>query len=183
MGNDPLEQEGRSARITRLIVANRCTLFSYIFACVRNHADAEEVLQEVSVAIMTSFDRLNDDAEFLPWAREIARRQVLSFFRRSKRPMVYDSELVDILAFTANEYRSEDIGQRRYQALQDCLEQLPRTSREIMLMRYGDAVSGVDKIAIQIGRSMAATYGLLKRIRINLRDCVEGKMAQGCVRD
>lgn len=178
-----IDDKDRNAIIARLIVAHRCALFSYVFACVRNHADAEEVLQEVSIAVMSSFDKLNDESEFLPWAREIARRQVLSFFRRSKRSMVYDSGLVDVLATAARDARCEDVGHRRRQALQECVDVLPDTSRHILVMRYSGMTSEVEDIAKQIGRTMSATYGLLKRIRLNLRECVERKLAQGAIRE
>ena len=176
-----IDDKDRNAIIARLIVAHRCALFSYIFACVRNHADAEEVLQEVSIAVMSSFDKLNNETEFLPWAREIARRQVLSFFRRSKRSLVYDSGLVDVLALAAQNTKCEEAGHRRRQALQECVSVLPDTSRQILFMRYSGIAGEVEDIANQIGRSMSATYGLLKRIRLNLRECVERKLARRAV--
>lgn len=163
--------------IGRLIVQHRTALFGYLFACVRNHNDAEELFQEVAATVVSSFDKLRDEAEFLPWAREIARRHVLSFFRRSSRPMVYNTELIDLLANTPLEDDTLSEGNRRTEALHDCLDQLPKRSQEVIQMRYDGTVSGVDEIARRLGRSMAATYGILKRIRMTLRTCLETKLA------
>ncbi|MEQ8847473.1 sigma-70 family RNA polymerase sigma factor [Botrimarina sp.] len=163
-----------NTEITRLIIKHRGKLYGYILACVRNHHDAEEVFQEVSVGIVGSFHKLRCPDEFLPWAMEIARRQVFSFFRKSKRPMVYDSELVGVLAEAAGRnLDSTEVNQQRDAALRRCVEQLPPRSREVLQLRYGESFAGVDQIAEHLGRSMAATYGVLKRIRINLRECVE----------
>lgn len=166
-----------NAVIGRLIVQHRTALFAYLLASVRDHNDAEELFQEVAAAVITSFDKLRDEAEFLPWAREIARRQVLSFFRRSSRPMTYSTELVDLLASTDVEGSGGEAANRRTEALHECLDRLPRRSQEVIQMRYNGGVSRVDEIATKIGRSMAATYGILKRIRLALRSCLETKLA------
>jgi RNA polymerase sigma-70 factor (ECF subfamily) len=145
---------------------------------VRNHHDAEEVFQELSVGIVTSFHKLRTEDEFMPWAIEIARRQVFSFYRRSKRPMVYDSELVDVLAEAANRYKELPAGENRDQVLRECVEKLPPRSKEVLRLRYGDSYAGVDQIAAYLGRSMAATYGVLKRLRTALRQCIEARCAE-----
>ena len=163
----------KNAEITRLLIRHRGDLYGYIFACVRNHNDAEEVFQEVSVGVVTSFHKLRSTDEFLPWAIEISRRQVFSFFRRSKRAMVYDSELVEVLAEVAKGGAPSEESQRRATALKSCVEKLPPRSREVLRLRYREGFSGVDQIAEYLGRSMAATYGVLKRLRVNLRRCIE----------
>lgn len=159
------------------MLRHRNALLAYLLACVRDHNDAEDLLQEVAVTVVSSFEKLRDEAEFMPWAREIARRHVLSFFRRSSRPLVYNSELVGILADAAARVQEREADNRRCEALRECLQRLPQRSRTILAMRYDGSASGVDEIANALGRSMAATYGLLKRIRQMLRTCVEEKVA------
>lgn len=164
---------GQNGEITRLMMKHRARVYGYILACVRNHNDAEEVFQEVSVGVITSFHKLRDAEEFLPWAIEISRRQVLSFCRRSRRPIVYDSELVGVLAEAAERQDLSEAAERRGRVLGACLEKLPTKSREVLRMRYCDSFSSVDEIAAYLGRSMAATYGVLKRIRLALRKCLD----------
>ena len=43
-------------QITRLLMQHRTALYGYIYACVRNHADAEDILQNVSVAVTESIE-------------------------------------------------------------------------------------------------------------------------------
>ena len=89
--------------------------------------------------------------------------------------MLYNTELVKLLSNAAREDRKG--GNQRAQALHECLDKLPRRSQEIIQMRYDGTASGVDEIADRLGRSMAATYGVLKRIRIALRSCIETRLA------
>jgi RNA polymerase sigma-70 factor (ECF subfamily) len=167
-----------NAGITRLLIKHRCDLYGYILACVRNHHDAEEVFQELSVGVVTSFHKLRAEEEFLPWSIEIARRQVLSFYRRSKRPIVYDTELVGVLAEAANRCQDAPKIENRDQIVRECVEKLPHRSQEVLRLRYGDSFAGVDQIAAHLRRSMPATYGILKRIRMALRQCIEQSCAE-----
>lgn len=175
IARDPASNAG----ITRLLIKHRCDLYGYILACVRNHHDAEEVFQELSVGVVTSFHKLRAEDEFLPWAIEIARRQVFSFYRRSKRPMVYDSDLVDVLAEVATQNKATSESENRGQILRECVEKLPPRSKEVLRQRYGDSFAGVEQIAAYLGRSIAATYGVLKRLRTTLRQCIDERSVAG----
>src|SRR5438270_8539303 len=92
----------QQGQVARLLMQHRATLYGYIFACVRNHADAEDILQNVSVAVMESIDQLRDEAGFLPWSREIARRRVLAHTRLAQRERALDPDLVRSLAEAAD---------------------------------------------------------------------------------
>ena len=81
---------------------HRTALYSYLFSCVRNHADAEDLLQNVSMAVMESFEQLTSEDGFLPWAREIARRRILAHRRTHKRESPYDPEILQALAEAAD---------------------------------------------------------------------------------
>jgi len=168
--------EQRNATVTTLFLRHRTALYGYIFACVRNHNDAEDIFQEVSLAAVGSIDKLRDESGFLPWAVEIARRRVLAHVRRSQRTTIVSPELVPILAEAARRVASCDCLKQRSEALLDCLENLPPHSREIITMRYDGSIRGVDELADKLGRTMQATYGVLKRIRQGLRTCVESKL-------
>src|SRR5437899_4440244 len=89
-------------QVARLLMQHRTALYGYIFACVRNHADAEDVLQNVTVAVMESYGQLRDEEGFLPWSREIARRRVLAHRRQHVREAALDPDLVQALAEAAD---------------------------------------------------------------------------------
>jgi len=171
-----MNAEKRNAMVTTLFVRHRTSLYGYIFACVRNHNDAEDILQEVSLAVIGAIDKLRDESGFLPWAIEIARRRVLVHVRRSRRTTILPPELIPVLAEAAKRVTATDCICERSEALLQCLENLPPRSREIITMRYDGSIRGVDELADRLGRTMQATYGVLKRIRQGLRSCVETKL-------
>jgi len=163
-------------QIAKLLMRERTALYSYIFACVRSHADAEDILQNVSVAVGESMDELRDEAGFLRWAREIARRRILAHFRQSKRELPVDPDVAIRLAEAAERCEAARPASARRTALLACLEKLPEQSRRIIVMRYDGSTSDVSEVAGKIDRSVSATYSLIKRIKASLRECVERRI-------
>ena len=166
------------ANLARLLMQHRTALYGYILACVRNHADAEDVLQNVSGAVMESIDRLRDEGGFLPWAREIARRRILAHFRKSERERPLDPDLVRRLAEAADRVERERPASERRAALLACLEGLPGESRKLIALRYDRSFSGAEELARRFRRSVQSIYSHIKRIKMALRDCVERRLAK-----
>jgi RNA polymerase sigma-70 factor (ECF subfamily) len=156
---------------------HRSALYGYIFACVRHHADAEDILQNVSIAVMESFEQLEDEAGFLPWAREIARRRVLAHRRLAQRESPLAPEVVQALAEAAERVEHLHSGPDHHAALMACLESLPEHSRKLIAMRYDGSVSDVSELASHFGRTVQSIYAQLKRIKAVLRDCVARRLA------
>ncbi|MDF1657654.1 MAG: sigma-70 family RNA polymerase sigma factor [Verrucomicrobiales bacterium] len=169
---DPIEP----AEIARLLIEHRAILLGYLFSCVRNHADADDLFQEVSLAATRSAENLRNVDGFLPWTREIARRRVLAHYRKSKRLTPMDPDLVTRLAETAAELDRSNEVPARVEALRACLDALPGESRKLVALRYSDHQRPVENIAREFGRSVQATYAILKRSRQILKDCVSQKM-------
>lgn len=164
-------------QITRLLMQHRTGLYGYIYACVRNHADAEDILQNVSVAVTESIDRLNDEAGFLPWAREIARRRVLAHRRTSGREQAFDPELLCRLADAADRIEEDCPSSSHRSALLSCLESLPPRSRRLIALRYEDGFHGMQGLAEKFGQSVQSVYAQVKRIKTRLRDCVKRRLS------
>lgn len=171
--------EGSLARgqVARLLMHHRTALYGYIFACVRNHTDAEDVLQNVSVAVTESIDQLKDEKGFLPWAREIARRRVLAHRRLSRREQALDPDLIERLAEAAERVEQECPAADQRVALLACLEALPGRSRRLIAMRYDGSVADMSELATHFGRSVQGIYAQVKRIKAALRDCVQRRLA------
>jgi RNA polymerase sigma-70 factor (ECF subfamily) len=169
--------EPRQTQVTKLLVQHRTSLYSYILACVRNHTDAEDVFQEVSVAIIESMGDLREESGFLPWSREIARRRMLAHFRDSRRERVVDPEVATRLAEAADRLEQVQPASAHREALMACLEKLPAENRQLILMRYGGSATGVGELAAKVNRSLSATYALIKRIKTSLRECVNHRLS------
>jgi len=167
----------RQGQIARLLMHHRTALYGYIYACVRNHADAEDILQNVSVAVTESIERLHDEAGFLPWAREIASRRVLAHRRNSQREQAFDPELLCRLAEASERVEEASPTADHRSALLGCLEKLPPRSRKLIALRYEGSVKGMNQLAAQFGRTVQGIYAQVKRIKARLRDCVQRRLA------
>ena len=164
--------------IAGLLIENQSAVLGYILACVRNHSDADDVFQEVSVAAVQLCEQLDDRDGFLPWVRQIARFRILKHIERSKRLVPMSPDLINQLAEVAEEMDPGGLREARARCLNECVDALPPESRRMILMRYSDSGQSVEDIAKSINRSVQATYALLKRIRAVLRECVTAKLAE-----
>lgn len=163
-------------QVARLLMYHRTALYGYIFACVRNHADAEDILQNVSVAVTESIHQLNEERGFLPWAREIARRRVLAYRRTRARELPIDPEVLTRLAEAADRVERECDSSAHRSALMSCLESLPESSRQLIAQRYDGTTSDMTQLAARFGRSVQGIYARVKRIKAALRECVERRL-------
>jgi RNA polymerase sigma-70 factor (ECF subfamily) len=170
--------EPTQATASRLLARHRPALLGYLLACVHNHADAEDLFQDVAVVVVRSLGRLRSEDEFLCWAREIARRRVLAHFRTAGRQRAVDPELVQRLAEAAERLEAVQPASERHEALRACLETLPERSRRLIGLRYDQPADGAEGLARLFGLSVQAVYALVKRIKSALRACVERRLAE-----
>src|SRR5262245_55684623 len=141
-------------QVARLLMQHRTSLYGYIFACVRNHTDAEDILQNVSVAVTESIDQLRDESGFLPWAREITRRRILAHRRTSRREQPLDPDVLRSLAEAAGRVEEEEPTSEYQAALMACLDSLPPESRQLIAMRYDGSAADAQALAGRFGRSV-----------------------------
>ncbi|GIW79732.1 MAG: DNA-directed RNA polymerase sigma-70 factor [Gemmatales bacterium] len=165
------------SEIGRLLMQHRTGLYAFILACVRNHADAEDVLQSVSMAAIAAHDQLQDEAGFLPWAREIARRRILEWQRKKLRLRPLDPDTLQRLIEAADHVERQRSSSDEQSALMECLDQLPDQSRRLIARRYDPHSGGIAEIAQQQNQTVQAVYARIKRIKAILRDCVQRRLA------
>ena len=60
-------------------------LYSFIKGRVRNHSDAQDVVQNVNQVLINKKDEYDPSFAFSNWAFGIARWQVLAYYKKSKR--------------------------------------------------------------------------------------------------
>lgn len=169
---NPIQLTANDAAL--LLMQSRCSLYGYIYACVRNHADAEDIFQDVSVVAIREISQLREKEQFLTWAREIAFHRVLAHHKKkkSKREVALNLHVVGALAEAAERMQKKESIFPRREALMECLERLPLRSRELINMRYDDSIESVQIIAEHYGQTVRAIYSRLDRIRNVLRNCV-----------
>ena len=161
-------------RFIRLFTTNERRIFTYILAQLGHLADAEDVLQEVSVVLWQKIGEYDEGTNFTAWAFSIARHKVLQHrAEMARRPLPFDDELVESLAADM-----EAIGEQleeRHKALAICLAKLPEGDRDLMRRRY-EAGATIKAIAAAVNRPLEGLYKAVRRIHRRLGECVDREM-------
>jgi RNA polymerase sigma-70 factor, ECF subfamily len=158
---------------TRLWTLTQPVVSAFVTSVVRNFSDRDDVLQEIAVAVVESFNRYDPSRPFLGWALGIAQKQVGLYLRRVRRDrLVFDEETIQSLAIA---FETQGGGPaRKLDFLQDCLRHLEGRTRQVCELRYRDDLKPA-AIGEAIGMTANSVAKMLQRIRDQLRECVERK--------
>lgn len=161
------------------LLEHRDELLGFLLALTRNAESAEEVFQEVALAILEEARKGTRVENFLPWAHEIGRRRVQEYFRKRTRWRPVPDSMATIIgrAFEENPIGAE-AARSRQEALFACMENLARRARELIGLRYIEGKSSAD-IAAQLGLEAASVSVTLSRSRRVLEECVERRLRTG----
>ena len=167
------------AGMTRDFLQNRQALLGFIFALTRDQLAAEEIFQEVALAILAEAASGTSVDPFLPWAREVARRRVAEYYRKSTqrdRIAPLSDSMVDLVcrSYQENEENPER-DSLRLASLRRCVDQLDGRAREVIDLRYRLHL-GIEKIASELSWRTDSVNVLLTRTRRILADCVKSKL-------
>ena len=155
----------------------RPAVFAYLTASVYDFHRAEDLLQEVAVAIAGQFQAYDAKRSFLAWSLGIARNCVLSYYREQARDRRHFSEATLQLLGEAAERHSPDGGSSKRDALRFCLDKIVGRRRRVLELRYNAGLSIAD-IATQIGVTGNAVKILLHRVRNSLEVCIQRRLTQ-----
>jgi RNA polymerase sigma-70 factor (ECF subfamily) len=173
-GGSDAYSKGR-AFLGRFLKAER-RIFAYILTLLPHRADAEDVLQEVSVIMWEKFDELAPPGDFVAWGCRIAYYRIRDHRRSQRRQRVMFSEaMLEHMAGTMAGSATLRLDERS-EALTHCLEKLDRRDRDLLSERLKEGAS-VRSTAERFGRSVDVVYKALARIRKALHDCVARTLA------
>jgi RNA polymerase sigma-70 factor, ECF subfamily len=174
MASQSQSEADKRKQLIALMTLHQRRIFSYIYTLVPLRQDADDILQETNIVICEKFDEFEPGSDFVAWACQIAYwrvRYARQKFARSK--VVFNQDVLDAVAKTAN--NMSDHLDDRHEALSNCLKKLNPKDRDFLLTRY-EPGCGVREAARRSGRSMAAAYKALTRIRKLLLDCVSHQL-------
>jgi RNA polymerase sigma-70 factor (ECF subfamily) len=149
-------------------------LFAYILILLPNVADASDVLQETNLVLWRKREEYRFDQAFLPWAKAIARYQVLANLKQQHRDRLRFSDALLSLLTEEPTCKIADFESERA-FLGECIDELVPLNQDLLRFRYSSELS-LTEIAQQTGRSAGAIRGALYRIRGELADCIRRKL-------
>jgi len=147
---------------------------AFISSMVPDFQDADDLLQEVAVAIVQDYDRYDKERSFVSWAIGIAKNKILMYRReKARKRLILDVEAMERVAAVYERESSEFDEMRR--ALRTCIQKARVHWQRILEMRYIRGLS-TQRIAEQLGMTHNAVFITLHRIRLALRDCINRQM-------
>jgi RNA polymerase sigma-70 factor (ECF subfamily) len=160
----------------QLVTKNQRKIFWYILSLLPHWTDAEEALQETNLVLWQKAEQYDRERDFLPWACQIARYEVLKMRERRQRRFPCLSDLFDA-EVGAEALAAADSVDELSAALADCLAKLRSHDRDLVERRY--RLGGSTKIAAaEIGRSVDVVYKSLQRINRLLFQCISQTLAR-----
>ena len=165
------DQAAAQQRFLSLFLRSEREVFRYVAVLVPNVADAEDIVQQTALALWEKFDAYDSAQPFTPWACRFALNKTKQWIERRQRwQALLGGGLVEELAQRRDELRPEI--ETRLKHLEGCLIKLPAEQRAIVEGYYYRR-DGIEKLAEHSGRTVAATYKTLQRIREVLQLCIE----------
>ncbi len=163
-------------RFLRLFTAHEQAVRAFVRRLVPTRADADDVMQEVSIVLWEKFASFHEGADFRAWAFGVARFEVLGWLRDKGRDRLVLNEEV-MLKIAEDSARDEPKLERQREALELCMAKVPVEQRELLMQAYQPAVR-IQEVAQGSGRSVPGFYQWLHRMRRLLLDCIRRAIAQ-----
>ena len=140
-------------------------ILSYLIGQLENRSLAEEILQDVMLAVWRGAARFRGDSKVRTWMLAIARNQAISARRKRRVVLVELDKSLPArgdTAFQALEQRAEMADMR------SALQQLPADQRETLELVFYHGLSGPEAASV-LGVAHGTVKSRLHRARIALR--------------
>ncbi len=155
-GETETSLQERSGRIEAIIRQYADMIYRIAYQNTGNHADAEDILQEVSVALVTKNAPLEDEAYLKRWLIRVTVNRCHDWYRHHKR--MKTEPLEDHL----------DVPVEEKQEIYEELQQLSENYRNVLYLYYYENCS-IPEIARILGKSVNTISSQLRRARHRLK--------------
>lgn len=166
-----MDQSARQA--TRQWTLAQPAVSAFITSVVRDFRDRDDVLQDVAVAVVESFESYDANFPFVPWAIGVAKNQVGLYLRRRRKDrLVFDDDTIECLAVAMPVVAEKKMPELQF--LTECLAALESRAQKLFQLRYQQDMKPA-AIAETVDMTANSVAKALQRIRDRLRRCVKQK--------
>jgi RNA polymerase sigma-70 factor (ECF subfamily) len=163
-------------RFLRLFTTNEPAVRAFVRRLVPLREDAQDVMQEIALVLWRKFGEYKSSNDFRRWAFGVARYEILAWLRDKTRDRhLLAADVVELLADESVKADRRLESQR--DALRACLDKLPKPERQLVMAAYGRGAC-IQDVAAFSGRTVAAFYQWLHRVRLLLLNCVRRATAK-----
>lgn len=182
-----MTQKPRGIPEAQELANHRPQLIKYAMLQLRNHAQAEDAVQEALVAAIRGAASFSGGSSVRTWLIGILKHKIIDSIRKASRePSIdaFEASAEDLDAFFQPDGHFVDkpadwgdpeqaLSQRRFfEVMEQCMESLPKMTAQAFAMRE---VMGLEtkEICANLGITSSNCWVLLFRARMKLRDCLE----------
>jgi RNA polymerase sigma-70 factor (ECF subfamily) len=167
---------GCSDSFRQLVEQNQRRIRLYLGKYVRCSTQVDDIAQEVFLVAFKQLGNFRGEAKFSTWLFGIARNKALEFLKaeakdRKSQKKLFEAEVATQQFTRLRSAGNYDLEEQRILAMQSCLDQLPKPSRELIDRYYFDHQTATS-IANQSNISNGAVRMKLLRIRQILLKCI-----------
>jgi RNA polymerase sigma-70 factor, ECF subfamily len=171
--NEPIRDDDR---FIRLFSKSQCSLYAFILGLTHNAADADDLLQELNVALWKKRHSYDPQQEFLRWAIGFARIEIKNYRRKNaKTRLLFSDDVLNTLA--ADWPGDSSYHEQRLAALASCVKKLGTVEYQFISGFYRNNVS-VNQLAEMHNTPASTIYKILNRAREALFRCVQRTIEQ-----
>jgi RNA polymerase sigma-70 factor, ECF subfamily len=164
----------RYAEFVRLWLEHESAVRCFLRLLLDSWADVDDAFQDASLVAWQKFDQFQPGTSFRNWLLTIARFKALDLRRsRLRTEMVFSDEVLAVIAEEGVAVTDEL--ERERQCLDQCLEQLPEPQRQLLSVCYRSG-GKLHEAATASGKSVAAIYKSIQRLRAALLDCIQRRL-------
>ena len=159
------------------VVEYRGRLFPYLLHLVGNPHEAEDLFQDLSVAVLENPAMLRRAGDVFAYLRGVA-RHLASGRRRMHAKTGESLRRWTEWAWEADpgDDSADEDRRRQVAALQHCREGLQETSRKLLTLRYDQGLE-LKAISEALGSSEGAVKMMFLRVRQALAKCIRARLA------
>ncbi len=162
-------------QVLQLFVRHQTRIKGFIVSLIGDFAAAEDVLQETFLVVQQKASAFDVGTNFIAWAFQVARFQVMKAQGQHKRAADrFSDEVLETLAASAPE---EPFDESKLAALPHCLEKLAPQARRIVDLFY-EHEHKPQEIARLMDWQPPAVSVALSRARRFLRECIEVQLSR-----
>jgi RNA polymerase sigma-70 factor (ECF subfamily) len=169
----PLLQPQRADADAALVRQHHTALWRYLRVLGAAPEEADDLAQEAFVVLLRTPFADRGPAALRTWLRTTARQLFFAHCRRVRRtPVALDETAVErALA----DYEQDDDGRGYRASLERCLATLPHDHRRLLEASVAGAAR-LPALAAERGVHPEALRSLLRRLKLELRDCVRRRL-------
>jgi RNA polymerase sigma-70 factor (ECF subfamily) len=161
-------QAGDRAAFEELVALYQARLRYFLQKMVREAHAADDLLQEVWLAVYRDLPRLADPGAFPAWLYQIARRRAFRQLRKRQQPACP----LEGVELAAEDGREEDFSAEEAAWVHEAMDRLAPEHREVLLLRFVEEMSYED-IARVTGCQLGTVRSRLHYAKRTLRRIME----------